>query len=110
MSLLGGASKVAAIVAGGYLIAFFVFSSGVVNASIEGAGAQAFIIPSRSVQTLGETAAITFILFIGLAGALMLHRVGTVTAPKAQKSMLGGGFGIIAIAMVIGYLLVNAKL
>lgn len=110
MSLLGSASKVAVIVAGGYLIVFFVLASGVVNASIEGVGAQAFIIPSRSVQTLGETAAITFILFIGLAGTLLLHRAGAVTAPKAQKSMLGGGLGTIAIAMFIGYLLVNAKL
>jgi hypothetical protein len=110
MSLMGGASKVAVIVAGGYLIAFFVFASGVVNAALEGAGIQAFIVPSRSVQTLGETAAITFILFIGLAGTLMLHRAGTVTAPKAQKSMLGGGLGIIAIALVIGYLLIGAKL
>ncbi|HEY7508107.1 MAG TPA: hypothetical protein VH677_03180 [Nitrososphaera sp.] len=109
MSLLGSASKVAVIVAGGYLIAFFVLASGVVNASIEGAGTQAFIIPSRSVQTLGETAAITFILFIGLAGMLMLHRAGAVTAPRAQKSMLGGGFGIIGIAMFIGYLLISVK-
>ena len=76
----------------------------------EGAGIQAFIIPSRSVQTLGETAAITFILFFGLAGTLLLHRAGAVTSPKAQKSMLGGGLGIIAIAMVIGYLLIGAKL
>jgi hypothetical protein len=110
MSLFAGASKVAAIVAAGYIIAFFAFSSGVVNAVTEGSRVSAFIVPSRSIQTPGETAAITMILVIGLIGMFMLHRAGKSAGTKAQRIMLAGGFGIVAIALMIGYLLVNVKL
>ncbi|AIC17195.1 hypothetical protein [Nitrososphaera viennensis] len=110
MSLFAGASKVAAIVAAGYIIAFFVLSSGVVNAVTEGSRVAAFIVPSRSIQTPGETAAITLILVIGLAGMFMLHRAGKSAGARAQKVMLAGGLGIVAVALMIGYLLVNVKL
>ncbi|MEW5841454.1 hypothetical protein [Nitrososphaera sp.] len=110
MSMFAGASKVAMIVAGGYLVVFFALASGVVNASIEGAGAQQFILPYRSIQTLGETVAITFILFIGLAGAILLHRSGKVFTPKSQQAYLAAGFSVVAIALFLGYLLVGLKL
>lgn len=110
MAMLAGASKIAMIVAGGYLVVFFALSSGVVNAVIEGSSARSFIVPVRSVQTLGETVAITLILFIGLGGAILLHRAGKTFSPKTQQAMLAGGFGIVAIAMFLGYLLVSLKL
>lgn len=112
MSLLTGGSmpKVAIIVASGYLIALFVLASGVVNAAVEGAGARSFILPVRTVQTAGETVAMTFTLFIGLTGAIMLYRAGKAHAPRTQQGLLAGGFGILAIGLFIGYLLVNLKL
>ena len=110
MAMFASASKIAMIVAGGYLVVFFALASGVVNAVIEGAGARAFILPVRSVQTLGETVAITLILFIGLAGAILLHRSGKSFSPKTQQALLAGGFGILVIAMFLGYLLVSLKL
>ncbi|MEO9363032.1 MAG: hypothetical protein ABI348_03940 [Nitrososphaera sp.] len=110
MSLFAGASKVAAIVAAGYIIVFFAFSSGIVNAMTEGSRVSAFVVPSRSVQTPGETAAITLILVIGLAGTFMLHRAGKSPGARAQRIMLAGGFGIVAVALMLGYLLVNVKL
>lgn len=110
MSLFAGASKVAAIVAAGYILVFFVLSSGVVNAVTEGSRVAAFIVPSRSIQTPGETAAITMILVIGLVGMFMLHRAGKSAGTRAQRIMLAGGFGIVAVALMIGYLLVNVKL
>lgn len=109
MALFSGTSKVVFIVTGAYLITFFVLASGVVNASIEGAGIRSFIIPSRSVQTLGETIAITMILFIGFAGAFMLYRAGKVFATRTQNAFLAGGFGVLAVAMMLGYILVNVK-
>lgn len=109
MAMLRGNSKVVFIVMGAYLITFFVLTSGVVNASIEGANARSFIVPSRGVQTMGETAAITLILFIGFAGALLLHRAGKVLTTRSQNAFLAGGFGIIGIAMMLGYILVNVK-
>ncbi len=109
MAIVSGRSKVMFIVAGAYLITFFVLTSGVVNASIEGSGVRSFIIPIRSVQTLGETVAITMILFIGLAGAFMLYRAGQVFQTRAQNAFLAGGFGVMAVAMMLGYILVNVK-
>jgi hypothetical protein len=110
MSLFASASKIAAVVAAGYIIAFFLFSSGVVNAATEGSKLTVFIAPTRSVQTPGETAAITLILVIGLAGMFMLHRAGKSVGARTQRIMLGGGFGIVAVALMIGYMLVNVKL
>ena len=46
-----------------YLVAFFAFASGLVNSIIEGARSKDFIIPSRSIQTIGETIVIVVILF-----------------------------------------------
>jgi hypothetical protein len=109
MAILSGRSTVVFIVAGAYLITFFVLASGVVNASIEGAGARAFIIPARGVQTLGETVAITMILFIGLAGTFLLYRAGKVFDTRSQNAFLAGGFGVAAVAMMLGYILINVK-
>lgn len=109
MAMLSGRSKAIFIVTGAYLITFFVLTSGVVNASIEGASARAFILPSRGVQTLGETVAVTMILFIGFAGTYLLYRAGKVFATRAQNAFLAGGFGIIGVATLLGYILVNVK-
>lgn len=109
MAMLSSKSKVVFIVAGAYLITFFVLASGVVNAMLEGAGARGFIIPTRGVQTLGETVAITMILFIGLAGAFLLYRSGKVFETRAQNAFLAGGFGVVGVAMMLGYILVNVK-
>jgi hypothetical protein len=109
MAMLSGKSKVVFIVAGAYLIAFFILASGVVNALIEGAGTGAFIIPTRGIQTLGETVAITMILFIGLAGAFLLYRAGRTFETRTQNAFLAGGFGVVSVAMLLGYILVNVK-
>lgn len=108
--MFAGASRVAVIVAGAYLIVFFAFASGIVNALIEGSAVRSFIVPSRSVQTIGETVAITLMLFIGLAGAFLLHRAGRSFSAKSQKALLAGGFGVLAVAMLLGYLLISIKL
>ena len=109
MSILSGRSSVIFIVAGAYLITFFALASGLVNASIEGVGTGAFIIPTRGIQTLGETVAITMILFIGLAGTFLLHRAGKAFETRIQNAYLAGGFGVVAVAMLLGYILVNVK-
>jgi hypothetical protein len=108
---LAGASKAVVVVAIVYLAVFFALASGLVNAIIEGANARgAFILPSRSVQTIGETVVITFILFMGMGGALLLYQSGKSTSSKTQHAFLVTGFGIIGIALLIGYMLVNVKL
>ncbi|MGI0019739.1 MAG: hypothetical protein ACREAY_04650 [Nitrososphaera sp.] len=107
---IAGASRMALIVAGGYLVAFFALASGVVNASIEAVGTRAFIIPTRSVQSLGETVVITLILFVGLAGIMLLQRAAKANAARTQRALLASGFAVLLGGLFLGYLLVSLKL
>jgi hypothetical protein len=104
-------SKLVTVAAIVYLIAFFALASGIFNALIEGvaAGSQAFILPTRSAQTLTETIVFTFILFIGMGGALLLYRAGKVLTSKTQAAFLASGFALIGISLMLGFTLVNLK-
>jgi hypothetical protein len=103
-------SKVVWIVAVAYLTTFFALASGLINALIEGRGINRFMIPSRSAQTIGETVVITLILFMGMAGAFMLYYSGRSPNPKVQKALLIAGFGVLGIALLLGFILVGVKL
>ena len=103
-------SKVAGIVAIAYIASFFAFSSGLINSLIEGRGVDAFIVPTRTVQTTGETIVFTLILFIGMGGVLMLYQSGKSLNQKAQHALFVSGFGAIGIALLIGFMLVSVKL
>ena len=103
-------SKVVWIVAVAYLTIFFALASGMINALIEGRGINRFMIPSRSAQTVGETVVVTLILFIGMAGTFMLYQSGRSANPKVQKALLIAGFGVLGIALLLGFILVGVKL
>lgn len=109
--MLTTTSKVAGIVAIAYLAVFFALASGLINSLIEGRNLRsAFIVPSRSAQTTGETIVITLLLFIGMGGAFMLYQAGKSLNPKAQQALMISGFGAIGVALLIGFLLINVKL
>ena len=108
--MLTAPSKVVWIVAVAYLTIFFALASGMINALIEGRGINRFMIPSRSAQTIGETVVITLILFMGMAGAFMLYNSGRSANPKVQKALLIAGFGVLGIALLLGFILVGVKL
>jgi ABC-type polysaccharide transport system permease subunit len=108
--MLSTPSKVVWIVAVAYLTTFFALASGMINALIEGRGINRFMIPSRSAQTIGETVVITLILFMGMAGAFMLYQSGRSANPKVQKALLIAGFGVLGIALLLGFILVGVKL
>lgn len=110
ISMLTSPSKVVWIVAVAYLTTFFTLASGVINALIEGRGINRFMIPSRSAQTIGETVVITLILFMGMAGTFMLFYSGRSANPKVQKALLIAGFGLLGIALLLGFILVGVKL
>ena len=103
-------SKVVWIVAVAYLTTFFALASGMINALIEGRGINRFMIPSRSAQTVGETVVFTLILFMGMAGAFMLYQSGRSANPKGQKALLIAGFGVLGIALMLGFILIGVKL
>jgi len=108
--MLTSTSKVVWIVAVAYLALFFTLASGVINAIIEGRSLSGFVLPSRSAQTIGETVVITLILFIGMAGTFMLYHSGRSANPKVQQALLISGFGVLGIALLLGFILVNVKL
>src|SRR4029079_6566455 len=97
--MLSTTSKVAWIVAVAYLALFFALASGMINAIVEGRNIKGFILPTRSVQTIGETVVTTLVLFMGMAGALMLYQSGRSANPKAQAAAMtlglwGGGTSV----------------
>ena len=108
--MLASTSKFVWVVAVAYVAMLFALASGMINALIEGAGVNRFLIPSRSVQTVGETVVITLILFIGMSGAFMLYQSGRSPNPKVQKVLLMAGFGVIGIALLLGFIIVQVKL
>ena len=103
-------SKVVLIVTVAYLTTFFALASGLINALIEGRGVNRFMIPSRQAQTVGEAVVVTLILFIGMAGTFMLYQSGRSANPKVQKALLIAGFGVLGIALLLGFILVAVKL
>lgn len=108
--MLQGAYKYISVAAVIYLAIFFALASGLVNAIIEGKNLRTFIVPSRNVQTLGETITITIILFMGMAGLYVLYQSGRSNNPKSQQGLLVAGFSVLGVALMIGYFLVSAKL
>ncbi|TLY10110.1 MAG: hypothetical protein E6K88_04400 [Thaumarchaeota archaeon] len=108
--MLTAPSKVVWIVAVGYLVFFFALASGMINAIIEGRNLSGFVLPTRSAQTVGETVVITLILFIGMVGTFMLYSSGKSTDLKVQQALLIAGFGVLGIALLLGFILVSIKL
>jgi len=108
--MLATRSKVVWIVAVAYLTMAFALASGLINSLIEGRGINRFMIPSRSAQTVGETVVFTLILFMGMAGAFMLYNSGRSPNLKVQKALLIAGFGVLGIALLLGFILVGVKL
>ncbi|HJS68869.1 MAG TPA: hypothetical protein VJ730_05555 [Nitrososphaera sp.] len=108
--MLTSSSKIVWVVAVAYLAFFFALASGMINAIIEGRDLGGFVLPSRSAQTIGETVVITMILFIGMAGTFMLYHSGRSVNPKVQQALLIAGFGVLGIALLLGFILVSVKL
>ena len=103
-------SKPVIVAAIAYLAAFFALASGVFNAIIEGGGgSQAFILPTRSAQTTFETVVTAFLLFIGTAGTFLLYKAGKAATSRGQGALLGAGFAIIGIALMLGFTLISLK-
>lgn len=110
-SISSKTSKIVIVAAIIYITTFFALASGLINALIEGAAAssQAFILPTRSAQTLIETVVLVFVLFIGMGGAIMINRAGQGGTAKTQGLFLASGFALVAISLMLGFNLVNLK-
>jgi hypothetical protein len=108
--MLTSTSKYITIASVLYLVAFFAFASGLVNSIIEGGRSKGIIIPSRSIQTIGETTVIVVILFMGMFGAYLLYSSGKAASSKSQWSFLIGGFTVLIIALTVGFSIIKIKM
>jgi hypothetical protein len=68
-----------------------------------------FIVPSRSIQTIGETIVTMMILFMGMVGTFLLYRSGKAVTPKTQEGLLAAGFAVLGISLMIGFRLIDFK-
>ena len=108
--MLTSTSKYITIATVLYLVAFFAFASGLVNSIIEGGRARGIIVPSRSIQTIGETTVTVVILFIGMFGAYLLYSSGKAATPKSQWAFLIGGFVVLLISLIVGFSIIKIKM
>ncbi|HKX20275.1 MAG TPA: hypothetical protein VJM74_01240 [Nitrososphaeraceae archaeon] len=108
--MLTSTSKYITIATVLYLVAFFAFASGLVNSIIEGSRARGIIIPSRSVQTIGETSVTVVILFMGMFGAYLLYSSGKAVSSRSQWGFLIGGFGVLLISLIVGFTIIKIKM
>jgi hypothetical protein len=81
---LSGSTKILSGIKYGYLIAFFALLSGIFYPFIQGG-------------TLDYTVLGIVILFVGLAGAILVYKAAT--SDKKRGIYIGIGFGLIAISL-----------
>jgi hypothetical protein len=81
---LAGATKILTSVKYAYLVAFFALLSGIFYPFIQGG-------------TLDYTIYGVIVLFVGLAGAIMIYKAAT--SDKKRGFYIGIGFGLFAISL-----------
>ncbi|MGQ0772041.1 MAG: hypothetical protein ACT4NT_04640 [Nitrososphaerota archaeon] len=79
-----GATKIISCVKYGYLVAFFALLSGIFYPFIQGG-------------TIDYTILGIIILFVGLAGAILVYKAAT--SDKKRGIYIGIGFGLVAISL-----------
>ena len=103
-------SKVSIFIALIYIFIYFIFASGVINASIEGQNYNFDnIIPSRSVQNMYETVIGVTILIFGFIGILIINKANTTIKENEKYILIGAGLVIFAISIIFAYRLVEMK-
>ena len=98
------------IVACVYILIYFAFTSGLINATIEGQDYnQAIFLPSRAVQNNYETSIGIAVLIFGLVGAILTAKGFIVNKINEKYALLGAGFLILIISMIFMYKIMELK-
>jgi hypothetical protein len=93
-----------------YVLIYFAFTSGLINAIIEGQSYnQAMFLPSRAVQNNYETTIGIIVLLFGLAGAVLAAKAYGVGKINEKYALLGAGFLILIISMIFLYKIMELK-
>jgi formate hydrogenlyase subunit 3/multisubunit Na+/H+ antiporter MnhD subunit len=103
-------SKINLILASIYLIVFFAFTAGLINALIEGQKYNVSqFLPSRSIQNNYETIIGIFILIFGFIGIVVMYKANDVNKRNEKYICLISGFIIFSLSVYFMYYLVSLK-
>ena len=98
------------ILASIYVLIYFAFASGLINAIIEGHDYnQAVFLPSRAVQNNYETVIGVTLLLFGFVGALIAVKAFNVEKLYEKYALLGSGFLIMIISMIFMFKVMELK-
>jgi uncharacterized membrane protein len=98
------------ILASIYLIVFFAFTAGIINALIEGQKYNAYqILPSRSIQNNYETIIGIFTLIFGLIGTIVMYKAFYKNKRNEKYIYLSFGLIIFSLSIYFMYYLVGQK-
>jgi hypothetical protein len=105
-----GFIKPVLILASIYVLIYFAFASGLINAIIEGHDYnQAVFLPSRAVQNNYETVIGVTLLLFGFVGALIAVRAFNVEKLYEKYALLGSGFLIMVVSMIFMFKIMELK-
>lgn len=98
------------ILASIYILIYFAFTSGLINAIIEGQNYnQAVFLPSRAVQNNYETMIGVTLLVFGFAGALIAVKAFNVEKLYEKYALLGSGFLIMMVSLIFMFKVMELK-
>ena len=105
-----GFIKPVVILASIYVLIYFAFASGLINAIIEGHDYnQAVFLPSRAVQNNYETVIGVTLLLFGFVGALVAVKAFNVEKLYEKYALLGSGFLIMMVSMIFMFKIMELK-
>jgi hypothetical protein len=105
-----GFIKPVLILASIYVLVYFAFASGLINAIIEGHDYnQAVFLPSRAVQNNYETVIGVTLLLFGFVGALIAVRAFNVEKLYEKYALLGSGFLIMMVSTIFMFKIMELK-
>lgn len=98
------------ILASIYILIYFAFASGVINAITEGQNyTQAVFLPSRAVQNNYETMIGVTLLVFGFVGALIAVKAFNVEKLYEKYALLGSGFLIMMVSLIFMFRIMELK-
>ena len=93
-----------------YVLIYFAFTAGIINAIIEGHDYnQAVFLPSRAVQNNYETMIGITLLVFGFVGAMIAVKAFNVEKLYEKYALLGSGFLIVMVSLVFMYKIMELK-
>ena len=105
-----GFIKPVLILASIYVLIYFAFAAGLINAIIEGRDYnQAVFLPSRAVQNNYETMIGITLLVFGFVGALIAVKAFNVEKLYEKYALLGSGFLIMMVSLIFMYKIMELK-